>query len=92
VITTIVEGSIITYQCEEGLMNDSEGEVNALCGADGEWRPHPTALNCSDVTSEMLPTRRMENETVSAKCIAIICIIPVCTTYTFIQHLRSYHC
>jgi hypothetical protein len=69
VITTIVEGSVITYQCVEKLVNDSEGEVKALCGADGEWRPHPTALNCSDntdVASEMLPTR-FANRTTQGK-------------------------
>jgi hypothetical protein len=57
VITTVVEGSVIIYKCEEGLV--IEGEVMALCGADGEWRPHPTSLNCSDsidVASELLPT------------------------------------
>jgi hypothetical protein len=64
VITTIVEGSVITYHCEEGLM--IEGEVEALCGADGEWRPHPSNLNCSGNTVSRDTTSSVVNGTVTS--------------------------
>ena len=37
----IVEGSVIS-QC-------GEVETLVLCGDDGNWRPHPTTLTCSDI-------------------------------------------
>ena len=44
VMTPIVEGSVISYQC-------GEVETLVLCGDDGNWRPHPTTLTCSDITA-----------------------------------------
>ena len=43
-ITSTVEGSEITYQCDDGL--SPEGNMTAVCGEDGEWRPNPGDVEC----------------------------------------------
>ena len=43
-ITSTVEGSEITYQCDDGLT--PEGNMTAVCGEDGEWRPNPGDVEC----------------------------------------------
>ena len=45
VMTPIVEGSVLSYQC-------GEVETLVLCGDDGNWRPHPTTITCDITTSE----------------------------------------
>ena len=40
-----IEGSVITFQCNSGLL--PEGEMTATCGNDGIWRPDPAAVDCS---------------------------------------------
>ena len=44
-LTSTVEGSEITYQCDDGLT--PEGTITAVCGEDGEWRPNPGDVECS---------------------------------------------
>ena len=43
-ITSTVEGSNVTYQCDDGLA--PEGTMTAVCGEDGEWRPNPGDVEC----------------------------------------------
>ena len=43
-LTSTVEGSEITYQCDDGLT--PEGIMTAVCGEDGEWRPNPGDVEC----------------------------------------------
>ena len=43
-ITSTVEGSEITYQCDDGLT--PEGTMTAVCEEDGEWRPNPGDVEC----------------------------------------------
>ena len=43
-ITSTLEGSEITYQCDDGLT--PEGTMTAVCGEDGEWRPNPGDVEC----------------------------------------------
>ena len=43
-ITSTVEGSEITYQCDDGFT--PEGTMTAVCGEDGEWRPNPGDVEC----------------------------------------------
>ena len=46
VVSSIVEGSVIAYQCGEGLVSEEAESLQALCGADGNWSPDPTTLTC----------------------------------------------
>ena len=43
-IPSTVEGSEITYQCDDGLT--PVGTMTAVCGEDGEWRPNPGDVEC----------------------------------------------
>ena len=47
-IPSTVEGSEITYQCDDGLT--PEGTMTAVCGEDGEWRPNPGDVECRSTT------------------------------------------
>ena len=49
-ITSTVEGSEITYQCDDGLA--PEGTMTAVCGQDGEWRPNPGDVECRSTTED----------------------------------------
>ena len=49
VVNFIVEGSVIAYQCGEGLVSEEAESLQAQCGADGNWSPDPTTLTCRNV-------------------------------------------
>ena len=53
VVSSVVEGSVIAYQCGEGLVSEDAESLQALCGADGNWSPDPTTLTCrNNITTE----------------------------------------
>ena len=47
--TATTEGSVIVFQCEEGLV--PEENIMAVCGNDRRWYPDPTTLNCTSNTT-----------------------------------------
>ena len=49
-ITSTVESSDITYQCDDGLT--PEGTMTAVCGEDREWRPKPGDVECRNTTED----------------------------------------
>ena len=48
-ITTIREGQVIAYQCEEGFV--PEGRVESQCDINKKWSPDPTLHACREVTN-----------------------------------------
>ena len=67
-ITSTVEGSEITYQCDDGLT--PEGNVTAVCGEDGEWRPNPGDVECRS-TSEDINDTNGDNGSMKCKCVCL---------------------
>ena len=53
-ITSTVEGSEITYQCDDGLT--PEGNMTAACREDGEWRPNPGDAECRSTSEGIVMT------------------------------------
>ena len=47
-----IEGSVITFQCNPGLL--PEGETTAICTNAGIWRPDPAGVECKSYQGIML--------------------------------------
>ena len=74
-ITSTVEGSEITYQCDDGLT--PEGTMTAVCGEDGEWRPYPGDVECRS-TSEDSNDTNGDNGSMKCKCVCLCMSVCVC--------------
>ena len=48
-ISIITAGSVLSFQCEEGLV--PEERLEAQCGPEGRWDPDPTLHNCTGTNS-----------------------------------------
>ena len=74
-ITSTVEGSEITYQCDDGLT--PEGTMTAVCGEDGEWRPNPGDVECRS-TSKDVECRKNDTLSTGKACIGVfVCELAV---------------
>ena len=67
-ITSTVEGSEITYQCDDGLT--PEGTMTAVCGQDGEWIPNPGDVECRSTIEGNNDTNR-DNGSMTCKCVCV---------------------
>ena len=48
--TSTVEGSVVTFYCNEGLT--PEGQMNTTCASNGSWTPNPADLICNEPPSD----------------------------------------